>query len=42
MTVKKHNQKYFFPFEPNSGYLQLNDYDEWHEMTGDIGKDEDS
>jgi len=33
--------KYFFPYEINTGYLQINDYDQWHEMIGNIDKDED-
>jgi len=37
---EKTKPKYFFPFEINTGYLQINDYDQWHEMIGDIGKDE--
>jgi len=37
---KKTQPKYFFPFEINTGYLQINDYNQWHEMIGDIGKDE--
>ena len=32
--------KYFFPYEINTGYLQINDHDQWHEMMGNIGKDE--
>jgi hypothetical protein len=37
---EKTQPKYFFPFEINTGYLQINDYDQWHEMIDDIGKDE--
>ena len=37
---EKTQPKYFFPYEINTGYLQINDYDQWHEMIGDIGKDE--
>ena len=37
---EKTNPKYFFPYEINTGYLQINDYDQWHEMIGNIGKDE--
>jgi hypothetical protein len=32
--------KYFFPYEINTGYLQINDYDQWHEMNSDIPVDE--
>jgi hypothetical protein len=34
---EKTKPKYFFPYEMNTGYLQVNDYDQWHEMIGDIG-----
>jgi hypothetical protein len=37
---EKTKPKYFFPYEMNTGYLQINDYDQWHEMIGDINKDE--
>ena len=37
---EKTKPKYFFPYEMNTGYLQINDYDQWHEMIGDIGKNE--
>ena len=37
---EKTKPKYFFPYEINTGYLQINDYDQWHEMIGDISKDE--
>lgn len=37
---EKTQPKYFFPYEINTGYLQVNDYDQWHEMIGDIGEDE--
>jgi hypothetical protein len=37
---EKTKPKYFFPYEINTGYLQVNDHDQWHEMIGDIGKDE--
>jgi hypothetical protein len=35
---EKTNPKYFFPYEINTGYLQINDYDQWHEMIGNIGE----
>ena len=38
---EKTKPKYFFPYEINTGYLQVNDYDQWHEMIGDIGNNED-
>lgn len=38
---EKTQPKYFFPYEINTGYLQVNDYDQWHEMIGDIGNNED-
>jgi len=37
---EKTNPKYYFPYEINTGYLQVNDYDQWHEMIGDIGENE--
>jgi hypothetical protein len=37
---EKTKSKYFFPYKINTGYLQINDYDQWHEMIGQIGKDE--
>ena len=37
---EKTQPKYFFPYEINTGYLQVNDYDQWHEMIGDIGETE--
>ena len=37
---EKTKQKYFFPYEINTGYLQINDYDQWHEMIGDIDENE--
>lgn len=37
---EKTQPKYFFPYELNTGYLQINDYDQWHEMIGKIGKNE--
>lgn len=37
---EKTQPKYFFPYEMNTGYLQVNDYDQWHEMIGEIDKDE--
>jgi hypothetical protein len=37
---EKTKPKYFFPYEMNTGYLQVNDYDQWHEMIGDIGVNE--
>ena len=37
---EKTKPKYFFPYEINTGYLQVNDYDQWHEMIGDIGETE--
>jgi len=37
---EKTQPKYFFPYEINTGYLQVNDYDQWHEMIGLIGSDE--
>ena len=38
---EKTKPKYFFPYEINTGYLQINDYDQWHEMIGDIDNNED-
>ena len=37
---EKTKPKYFFPYEINTGYLQVNDYDQWHEMIGEIGETE--
>jgi hypothetical protein len=37
---EKTQPKYFFPYKMNTGYLQVNDWDQWHEMIGDIGNNE--